>query len=158
MKLAEEMNKMAELEEKYAIKLDKDFRGWGNPAVDSLIETIALDSKKHAILYRTAAYLVEGKSLSIIDIQYEALEKSLKTHIETEEKMIKNVKELASKVENEGAKKILMEIYGDEVRHHPFMKNLLKLVVKGETITEEDVFNLVFRDLPTHGAPGPMFE
>jgi rubrerythrin len=158
MKLTEEMNKMAELEEKYAIKLDKDFRGWGNPAVDSLIETIALDSKKHAILYRTAAYLVEGKSLSIIDIQYEALEKSLKTHIETEEKMIKKVKELASKVENEGAKKLLMEIYGDEVRHHPFMKNLLKLVIKGETITEEDVFNLVFRDLPTHGAPDPMFE
>ncbi len=152
------MKKMAELEEKYAIKLDKDFRGWGNPAVDSLIETIALDSKKHAILYRTAAYLVEGKSLAVIDIEYEALEKSLKTHIATEEKMIKTVKELASKTENEGAKKMLMEIYHDELRHHPFMKNLLELVLKRQTITEEDVFNLVFRDLPTHGAPEPLYE
>ncbi|MBN2335679.1 hypothetical protein JXL21_08970 [Candidatus Bathyarchaeota archaeon] len=149
---------MADLEEEYAIKLDKDFRGWGNPAVDALISTIALDSKKHAMLYRTAAYLIEGKSLSIIDIQYEDLEKSLKNHIETEKQMITKVKEYASKVENVGAKKLLMEIYGDEVRHHPFMKNLLKLVLKGQTITEEDVFNMVFRDLPTHGAPDPIFE
>lgn len=91
---------MADMEEKYAIKLDKDFRGWGNPAVDSLIEAIALDSKKHAVLYRTAAYLIDGKSLSVIDIKFEELEKSLRQHIETEEKMLKKVKELIFKVEN----------------------------------------------------------
>jgi rubrerythrin len=158
MTLSEDLREMADLEEKYAIKLDKDPRGWGNPAVDALIATIALDSKKHAMLYRTAAYLVEGKSLSIIDIQFEDLEKSLKDHIETEKQMIIKVKEYASKVENVGAKKLLMEIYHDEVRHHPFMKNLLKLVLKGQTITEEDVFDMVFRDLPTHGAPDPIFE
>jgi hypothetical protein len=79
-------------------------------------------------------------------------------HIETEKQMIQNVKKYAQKVENIGAKKLLMEIYSDEVRHHPFMKNLLELVLKGQTITEKDVFNLVFRDLPTHGAPGSIFE
>ena len=67
------MKNMAEMEEQYAVKLDKDFRGWGNPAVDSLIEAIAYDSKKHAVLYRTAAYLVDGKNLSVIDIKYEDL-------------------------------------------------------------------------------------
>ena len=152
------MKEMAEMEEQYAIKLDKDFRGWGNPAVDALIEAVAFDSKKHAILYRTAAYLVEGKSLSLIDIQYEDLAASLRKHIETEEKMLKKVKELISKVENKGAKNLLIEIYSDEVSHHPFMKNLLELALKGETITEEDVFNMVFRDLPTGGAPDPIFE
>jgi len=152
------MKEMAEMEEKYAIKLAKDFRGWGNPAVDSLIEAIAHDSEKHAILYRTAAYLVEGKSLSIIDIKYDDLAASLREHIETEEKMLKKVKELIGKVENEGAKNLLIEIYSDEVSHHPFMKKLLELVLKGEAITEEDVFNMVFRDLPTGGAPEPIFE
>ena len=152
------MKEMAEMEEQYAIKLDKDFRGWGNPAVDALIKAVAFDSKKHAILYRTAAYLVEGKSLSLIDIQYEDLAASLRKHIETEEKMLKKVKELISKVENKGAKNLLIEIYSDEVSHHPFMKNLLELALKGETITEEDVFNMVFRDLPTGGAPDPIFE
>jgi rubrerythrin len=149
---------MAETEEKYAIQLDKDCRGWGNPAVQQLIDTIAMDSKKHAVLYRTAAYILEGKSLSVIDIQYEALEKSLRKHIETEKLMIKNAKKYAEKTENVGAKNLLMEIYYDEVRHHPFMNKLLELVLKGQTITEEDVYNLVFRDLPTHGAPGPIFE
>ena len=81
MSISEEMIKLAEVEEKYAIKLDKDFRGWGNPAVDALIEAIAYDSKKHAVLYRTAAYIEEGKNLSIIDIKYEDLEKNLKKHI-----------------------------------------------------------------------------
>lgn len=158
MTLSKEMNNMAEMEEQYAVKLDKDFRGWGNPAVDSLIEAIAYDSKKHAVLYRTAAYLVDGKNLSVIDIKYEDLEKSLKKHIETEEKMLKKVKELIGKVENIGAKNLLTEIYADEVSHHPFMKKLLELVLKGEAITEEDVFNMLFRDLPTGGAPAPIFE
>ena len=158
MTLGKEMKDMAKMEEQYAVKLDKDFRGWGNPAVDSLIEAIAYDSKKHAVLYRTAAYLVEGKNLSIIDLKYEDLEKRLRKHIETEEKMLKRVKELMDKVENEGAKRLLSEVYSDEVSHHPFMKQLLKLVLKGEDITEEDVFNMVFRDLPTGGAPDPIFE
>ena len=158
MNLVEKMNEMAKMEEKYAIKLDKDFRGWGNPAVESLISAIAHDSKKHAILYRTAAYLVEDKSLAVIDIKLEDLEKSIREHIETEEKMMKKVKKMMLEVENEGAKRILQEIYSDEVSHHPFMKNLLKLVLMGEAITEEDVFNMVFRDLPTGGAPDPIFE
>jgi hypothetical protein len=158
MSLIEEIKEMAEMEEKYAIKLEKDFRGWGNPAVDSLIETIALDSKKHAMLYKTAAYILEGKSLAVIDIKVEDLEESIKKHIETEEKMIEKAKELMKKVDNEGAKNLLMHIYNDEVNHHPFMKNLLKLTLKGEAITEEDVFNMVFRDLPTGGAPEPIFE
>ena len=157
MKLVEEMNEMADMEEEYAIKLDKDFRGWGNPAVDALIEAIAFDSKKHAILYRTAAYIEEGKSLAVIDIKAEDLEKRLKAHIETEEKMLKKVKEMITKTDNEGVKKILTEIYADEVTHHPFMKNLMEMVKK-ETITEEDVFNMLFRDLPTGGAPDPIFE
>ena len=93
MTLSKEMNEMADMEEKYAVKLDKDFRGWGNPAVDALIEAVAYDSKKHAVLYRTAAYLVEGKNLSIIDIKYEDLEKNLQKHIETEVKMLRRVKE-----------------------------------------------------------------
>ena len=158
MSLGKEIKKMADMEEEYAIKLDKDFRGWGNPAVDALIEAFALDSKKHAVLYRTAAYLVGGKNLSIIDIKFEDLEKSQRKHVEVEEKMLKRVKELIARVENKGAKRLLVEIYGDEVSHHPFMKQLLKLVLKGEIITEEDVFNMVFRDLPTGGAPEPIYE
>lgn len=157
-KISQELENMAKLEEEYAIKLDKDFRGWGNPAVDALIETIALDSKKHAILYRTAAYLIEEKNLSLIDIQYEDMEKSLIEHIEVEKDMIKKASKYANEVENVGAKNLLREVYMDEVRHHPFMKNLLELILKAETITEEDVFNLLFRDLSTHGAPDPIFE
>ena len=82
----------------------------------------------------------------------------LKKHIEVEKDMIKKISNYVDAVENVGAKNLLKEIHMDEVRHHPFMKKLLELVLKAETITEEDVFNLVFRDLPTGGAPDPIFE
>jgi len=37
-------------------------------------------------------------------------------------------------------------------------EDIIQLEISIETITEEDVFNLVFRDLPTGGAPDPIFE
>jgi rubrerythrin len=156
--LIDEMKKMADIEEKYAIKLDKDFRGWGNQTVDNLIEAISFDSRKHAILYRTAAFLLEGKNLSLIDIEFEGLQKSIKEHIETEKQMIKKVKELLTEIDNLGVKNMLNMIYRDELNHHLFMVNLLELVLKSELITEEDLYNLLFRDSPTHGAPEPEFE
>jgi len=48
---------------------------------------------------------------------------------------------------------LLEEIYADEVRHHRFLSNLLEAVVKRDAIFEEDVWKIIWRDVPTHGAP-----
>ncbi len=34
---------------------------------------------------------------------------------------------------------LLLEIYGDEVKHHRLMKHLLETVIKRETLFEKDV-------------------
>jgi rubrerythrin len=115
-----------------------------------------VDSKKHAGLYKTAAYIMEGKSLSIMDLEFEELEKHLKLHIEKEQEMIDAAKGLMDEVEDQRVKKILTWIYEDELFHHPMLKVLLEVVLKREMISEEDVWDMVFRDLPTHGhAPDP---
>ena len=76
-----------------------------------------------------------------------------------EEKMLEAVDEIIKEVDDEGAKNLLLTIYGDELMHHPFLQNLLELVIKRDLISEEDVYNLIFRDLPTHGhAPDPYAE
>jgi hypothetical protein len=35
--------------------------------------------------------------------------------------------------------------------YHPFLESFLETVLKRETIKEEDIYNLLFRDLPTYG-------
>jgi hypothetical protein len=156
MSVAERLNMLADLEEKYAIELDKEYRGYGNEVVRELIASISLDSQKHAGLYRTAQYLVEGKSLAITDVEYVELEKSLKRHIEMEQQMLDAVTTLMKEIEDERVQKILIKIYEDELMHHPFLESFLELVIKRETITEQDIWDMLFRDLPTHGhAPDP---
>ncbi len=142
---------LSELEEKYAIELDKEFRGYGNEVVRGLISSIMIDSRKHAGLYKVAAYIMEGKSLSLMEEEFVELEKNLKLHIEKEKEMLDAVKVIMDEVEDERVKKILMMIQDDELMHHPFMVAFLDVVLKRELISEQDVWDMLFRDLPTHG-------
>ena len=44
----EKIEKMAEMEEEYAVEVDKDATGFGNTAVTELMKSVAFDSQKHA--------------------------------------------------------------------------------------------------------------
>ena len=149
----EKMEEMAKMEEEYAMSLDKDVTGLGNIAVNGLVMSIAYDSKKHAGLYRTMATLLKGGPLAVTDIEAEQFEASLKKHIEVEEKMMKEINTLMEGEEDGRVRFLLSEIYADEERHHVFMKNLLEAVVKQDTISDDDIWNMLWRDVPTHGAP-----
>jgi rubrerythrin len=151
MSIAERLNMLSDLEEKYAVELDREYRGYGNEVVRELIASVMIDSKKHAGLYKAAAMIASGKSLAITKEEYDILESKLKLHIEKEKEMLDAVKELLDEVKDERIKKILMKIYDDELMHHPFMVSFLELVLKRETISEQDIWDMLFRDLPTHG-------
>jgi hypothetical protein len=151
MSVVERLNMLSDLEEKYAIELGKEYRGYGNEVVRQLIASIMTDSQKHAGLYKAAAYIMEGRSLSIMDLEYEELEKKLKLHIEKEQEMLDAVKELMDEIEDDRVKKILIKIYEDEMMHHPFLQSFLDTVLKREVLSEQDIWDMVFKDLPTHG-------
>jgi hypothetical protein len=77
------------------------------------------------------------------------------------EKHIKLEAELIKKIENElpmvGDKKVkflLKSILIDEKRHHAMLKLVLEIIVHGETITENDWWELLWENAPFHGAPG----
>ena len=151
MSVAERLRMLSDLDERYAVELDLDYRGYGNEVVRELIRSIMVDSKKHAGLYKAAAYIMEGRSLSITDVEYESLEKKLRLHIEKEQEMLEAVKQLIDEVKDERVQKLLIMIYEDELMHHPFLESFLEAILKRETITEEDIWDMLFRDLPTHG-------
>ena len=151
MSIAERLEMLSELEEKYAVKLEREYRGYGNEIVRELISSVMTDSKKHAGLYKAAAMIAKGKSLAITEEEYAVLEKNLELHIEKEKEMLESVTQLMDEVEDKRIKKLLTIIYEDELMHHPFMTSFLELVIKRETITEQDIWDMLFRDLPTHG-------
>lgn len=151
MSVAERLHMLSDLEEKYAVELDREYRGYGNEVVRELILSVMVDSKKHAGLYKAAAYIMEGRSLSIMEEEFVELEKRLKLHIEKEKEMLDAVKGLMDEIDDERVKKILLKIYDDELMHHPFMQTFLDVVLKRELISEQDIWDMLFRDLPTHG-------
>jgi hypothetical protein len=151
MSVAERLKMLSDLEEKYSVELDREYRGYGNEIVRELIASVMIDSKKHAGLYKVAAMIAEGKSIAITEDEYHVLEKKLETHIQKEKEMLEAVTLLLEEVEDDRIKKILIKIYEDELMHHPFMTSFLELILKRETITEQDIWDMLFRDLPTHG-------
>lgn len=148
----EKMEEMARMEEEYAVDYDEDVAGLGNVAVAGLLGSVALDSRKHAGLYRAVAAILKGP-LGITDVEYERLGSSLKRHVEVEERMMAEAGALLEGEEDERVKTLLNEIYADEVRHHAFLSNLLEAVLRRDVILDEDVWAMIWRDVPTHGAP-----
>jgi hypothetical protein len=147
------MGEMAKMEEKHAVGLEKDVFGLGNVVVKGLVMSVAHDSQKHASLYRTIASLLKKESLTIVEREAVEFEASLKKHIEVEVKMLEEVEKLLKDEKDDRVKLLLSEVYADEQRHHTFMKNLLEAVIKRGTISDEGIWNLVWRDVESHGAP-----
>ena len=150
--IAGKLEEMAELEERYAVDYDDDVAGLGNVVVAELMRSVALDSRKHAGLYRAIAAILGGP-LGVTDVEYDRLERVLKGHMEVEERMLSEARTLLEGVEDPRAALLLGEIVADEERHHVFLGNLLEAVLRRDMILEQDVWDQIWRDVPTHGAP-----
>ena len=146
------MERMAKMEEDYAVDYDKNIQGLGNVAIAGLMRGVSLDSRKHAGLYRAIATILRGP-IGITDLEYDILEEALKRQILLETKMIEEAKTLMDEERDERVKFLLKEIYLDEIRHHRFLSNLLEAVGKKDMILDEEIWDQLWRDVPTHGAP-----
>jgi hypothetical protein len=155
---AKRLKQLAGVELDNAIKLDKDFRGLGNEVLRQIIDSTAIDSRKHAGLFNACAAILEGRNLAITDVEYEQLEKSLQTHIRIENEMVKNVEEMIREIKDDRIKLMLNHIRDDEYRHHELMANLNEAVLKRQVQLEKDVWDQLFRDALTHGHPQGQWE
>jgi rubrerythrin len=147
------MESMSKMEEDYSADLSESIKGVTNVVVRELLKSIALDSQKHAGFYTGLASLLKGESKALTEDEYATLEEALKKHIETENKMIQEVKKLLRDEKDNRAKTLLEAIYADETRHHALMRNLLVAVITKETIFDEDTWEILWKDVPKHGAP-----
>jgi len=70
-----------------------------------------------------------------------------------EMKLIRQINEKIPQIEDEKVKLLLNAILSDENRHHKLLMQVL-IIVRGETITDEEWFDVMWRSVPFHGAPG----
>jgi rubrerythrin len=125
-----------------------------NPAVKGVLKGISLDSTKHAEMYSSAINLLTSVSQALTEENLDKQRELVEKHIRLEAEIIKKLHEVIPSVQNKKVKLLLDAILSDEVRHHDLLKKVLDILVRGETITENDWWDILWENIPFHGAPG----
>jgi rubrerythrin len=142
------------VEKEIVDSLEKALIGMKNPAVKGVLKGVSLDSVKHAELYTSAITLLTETSTALAQSDLDQHRALIQKHIDIEAALIKVLKQKIPEIKNEKAVFLLKAILEDEIRHHAMLKMVLEIVVKGETITEDDWWSMLWEGSPFHGAPG----
>ena len=142
------------IEQKIVDSVKKGLIEIKNPAVIGVLKGISLDSVKHAEMYSSAIDLLTSVPQALteenLDKQIELVEK----HILLEAKIIKILDKVIPSIENKKVQLLLKAILSDEKRHHTLLKQVLEILVRGETITDQEWWDILWESVPFHGAPG----
>ncbi|MGQ9538083.1 MAG: ferritin-like domain-containing protein [Candidatus Bathycorpusculaceae bacterium] len=134
--------------------LNEALKKIGNPSVRGVLKGISLDSLKHAEMYDAAARLLTTTQQALSQEHLDEQKSLVEKHIRIEAELIKKISEVLPTVEDKKVKLLLTAILADEKRHHEVLKEVLEIIVRGETITEADWWDILWKDVPFHGAPG----
>lgn len=126
----------------------------GNPAVKGVLKGISLDSRKHSEMYSAAIKLLTSISPPLTQKNLDKQKELVEKHMQMEAELIKELQKQMPDIENEKVKLLVNGILQDEKRHHQLLKEVLEILVRGETITDEDWWGILWKNVPFHGAPG----
>jgi len=152
--LLEFLKDQVKVESKIVEALNKSLPEFENPAVKGVLKGISLDSVKHAEMYASAVTLMTTVPKALTQENLDKQQALVEKHIQTEAELIKKINKTLPSVKNKKVKLLLTAILEDEKRHHGLLKAILEIIVKGETITEDDWWDVLWKDAPFHGAPG----
>ena len=142
------------IENKIVDSLNRSLPGIGNPTVKGVLKGISLDSVKHAEMYGSAVTLLTTVSKALTQENLDQQRDLVEKHIQMEIELIQKIGKALPTVKDKKVRLLLEAILSDEKRHHELLGNVLEILVKGETITESDWWDMLWKDVPFHGAPG----
>jgi rubrerythrin len=142
------------VEKKIVESLNKSLPDIGNPTVQGVLKGISLDSVKHAEMYASAVRLMTTVSKALTQENLDQQRDLVEKHIQMEIVLIQKIGKMLPEVKDKKVRLLLEAILSDEKRHHELLRNVLEILVKGETITEADWWDMLWKDVPFHGAPG----
>lgn len=148
------IRKQIDLENRIVSIVEQNTAKLGHVFVKDLLLAISMDSKKHAGLLKALTEGVKGVTPFISQKERDAIAKGIEEHIKLEAKAVETYAELVEKSDNRQVKIIAQMIREDEIRHHALLKELHKTVIEPETLTEDVIWELVWKDAPWHGSPG----
>jgi rubrerythrin len=105
--------------------------------VEAVLKGISYDSSKHAQIYRSVAQII-SVAPALTEKEFGNLKEIVRWHIENEEKLMERLQKAMNKTANERVKFLLKSILEDEKRHHDMLNRVMNIIVKGETITDQD--------------------
>ena len=141
-------------ENKIVDSLNKSLINIGSPTVKGVLKGISLDSMKHAEMYASAVTLMTNVSQALTQENLDEQRKLVEKHIQMEADLIEKIGNVLPTVENAKVRLLLNAILADEERHHALLKEILKILVQGEAITEADWWDVLWKNVPFHGSPG----
>ena len=140
-------------EEEIVRSINKALRKLKNPVVASVLKGMSLDSMKHADMYRAAESIISvARAMSEEELDH--LNEVVSWHIKNEETVMGHVEEIIKKVKDKKIKFLLENIQEDEKRHHELLKTIMDTIARGETITKDEWWEILWKNVPFHGAPG----
>ena len=152
--LVDFLKEQIKIENQIVDSLNRSLDEIGNFAVRGVLKGISLDSTKHAEMYSSAIGLSTSVQQALtqenLDKQRELVEK----HMRLEAELISKISKKLPSIEDKKVKLLLNAILMDEKRHHELLKKVLEILVRGETITEADWWDILWKNVPFHGAPG----
>lgn len=125
-----------------------------NPSVKGVLKGISLDSVKHAELYASAIKLLTSISQALKQEDLDEQRKLVEKHIKLESELIEKLNKVLPAIENPKVRLLLDAVLSDEKRHHELLRMVLEIIVRGETITEADWWDVLWKGVPFHGSPG----
>ena len=143
-----------EIEESIVTSVNEGLVDIKNPAVKGVLKGISLDSVKHAEMYSSAISLLTSVPQALTEGNLDKQRELVEKHIAIEAKIIKILSEVIPSLQNEKVTLLLKAILSDEKRHHDLLKKVLEILVKGETITDKEWWDVIWENVPFHGAPG----
>ena len=143
-----------EVENEIVRSLNKSLDDVGNPTVKGVLKGISLDSVKHAEMYSSAIKLLTSVSQALTQEHLDKQRDLVEKHIKLEAELIEKIGHMLLTVENQKVTLLLDAILTDEKRHHELLKKILEIIVHGETITEADWWDVIWKNVPFHGSPG----
>ncbi len=142
-----------ELEHRIVKAITRSLKTIRNPVAKQVLRGIAFDSQKHAGIYNAAIALF-SVTPALTNEEFTRLKETTERHIEDEEKAISALDEFMKGVKDEKIRFLLDSIAADERKHHQLLKKVGELIVRREAITEEDWWEILWKNVPFHGTPG----
>jgi rubrerythrin len=133
-KLLEMIARQIAVEDKAVEIYRETLKTTDNAAIKLLFDGMAMDSGKHAKMYRTIENVLKKQPYSFKDFHEDrwtdklVAKRELEKHIKMEEEMIELLKQELTMVEQKTIKAILEHILQDELRHHKTLKDVINAV------------------------------